>query len=184
VRTHASTMESTILVVDSGTQTVGSGTLVDDILSDLKEKLKDPAAYGETREMIENIYNQITTESTQRTPQRPEREENQYAELQPCTSSQTPAVCEYGEPRDRRTNIYTEPQTKWGKLYQFIRGNAQNNDVEARPTPVTEYLEPSDTKVHLYTELQQPSKMAGRPLPRTPEELSSEDGDSESEESS
>lgn len=180
VRTQASTMESTILVMDSGTQTVGTGTLVDDILSDLKEKLKDPTAYGETRDMIENIYNQITTETNVRIPHA--LEENIYADLQPSTSYQTPAVCEYGEPRDRFTNIYSEPQTRWGKLYQFIRGNPQNNDVESRPTAtVTEYQEPSDTKQHLYTELQ-PSKMANRPLPRTPEELSSED--SETDESS
>lgn len=184
VRTQASTMESTIMVMDSGTQTVGTGTLVDDILSDLKEKLKDPTAYGETRDMIENIYNQITTETNVRTPPLA-REENIYADIQPCTSYQSPAVCEYGDPRDKFTNIYTEPQSRLGRLYQFIRGNPTNNDVDARPTAtVTEYQEPSDVKQHLYTELQQPSKMVNRPLPRTPEELSSEDDDSETEESS
>ncbi|CAB3381478.1 Hypothetical predicted protein [Cloeon dipterum] len=180
VRTTASTMESTIMVMDSETQTGGSGTLVDDILSDLKEKLKDPKAYGETREMIENIYNQITTESSVR-PTVPA--ENTYAEIQPSTSAyQCPVVCEYVDPRDRRTNIYTEPQSRLGRIYNFITGNAQNHDVESRPsTAVTDYMAPSDARINVYSEVQQSSRIQSRPLPRTPEELSDEDSEGTSE---
>ncbi|XP_059469380.1 uncharacterized protein LOC132193040 [Neocloeon triangulifer] len=181
VRTTASTLDSEIEVADHGTQTVGTGTLVDDILSDLKEKLKDPKAYGETREMIENIYNQITTESNLR----PAIAENTYAEIQPSTSSsQSPVVCEYVDPRDRRNNIYTEPQTRLGRIYNFVMGHSQNNEVlEARPAALTEYMSPSDARINVYTEVQQPSRIQNRPLPRTPEEDLSDSSEGETGES-
>ena len=172
---------------DKGVQTMPT-ELSTDVLEGLREKLSGTESFWDAKETIDHLYDLIQVKEKNRLLSSPpdvtiscEKSSGPADEgvnnASTNTNSQTPvgvryaqirpkqkgaAVCEYGDPSDSTTHIYSE-------LTPHQRGEdrlppAVPNNVHMRFPPVCDYTEPKDAQSHVYAEL-----FAGAIMPPGPE---------------